>query len=77
MLIAYLLTFLWAKPLILVLIVCMMIMRIILDFLFNVATKELSFMFNNKSYKQVDSVAIGSPLVPALTKIFICNFESK
>ena len=33
--------------------------------LLNIATKETFFMFNNKCYKQVDSVAIGSSLGPA------------
>ena len=50
-----------------------------LDFrnLLNIATKESFFMFNNKYYKQVDGVAMGSPLGPALANIFMCNFESK
>ena len=34
-------------------------------------------MFNNKYYKQVDGVAMGSPLGPALAIIFMCSFESK
>ena len=34
-------------------------------------------MFNNKFYKQVDGVAMGSPLSPALANIFMCSFESK
>ena len=34
-------------------------------------------MFNNKSYKQIDAVAMGSPLHTALTNIFICSFENK
>ena len=43
----------------------------------NIATKETSFMFNSKYCKQVDGVAMGSPLVPALSNIFMCSFESK
>ena len=43
--------------------------------LLNVATKELFFMFNNKFYKQIDDVAIGSPLGPALANIFVYSFE--
>ena len=45
--------------------------------LLNIATKETFFMFNNKYYKQVDGVAMGSPLGPALANIFMCRFESK
>ena len=45
--------------------------------LLNIATKETFFMFNNKYYKQVDGVAMGSPLGPALGNIFMCSFESK
>ena len=45
--------------------------------LLNIATKETFFMFNNKYYKQVDGVAVGSPLGPALANIYMCSFESK
>ena len=45
--------------------------------LLTVVTKESFSMFNNKFYKQIDSVAMGSPLGPALAKIFMCNFENK
>ena len=45
--------------------------------LLNIAIKETFFMFNNKYYKQVDGVAMGSPLGPALANIFMCSFESK
>ena len=34
-------------------------------------------MFNTKYYKQVDGVAMGSLLSPALANIFMCSFESK
>ena len=34
-------------------------------------------MFNNKFYKQIDSVDMGCPMVPALANIFMCNFENK
>ena len=33
--------------------------------LLNIVTKETSFMFNNKYYKQADGVAMRSPLGPA------------
>ena len=39
--------------------------------LLNIATKKSFFMFNNKYYKQVDGVAMGSPLAPALANIFM------
>ena len=42
----------------------------------NTATKQTFFAFNNKYYKQVDGVAMGSPLDPALANIFMCGFES-
>ena len=45
--------------------------------LLTVATKESFFMFNNKFYKQIDGVAMGSPLGPALANILMCNFENK
>ena len=45
--------------------------------LLNIATKESFFRFNNKYYKQVDGVAMGSQLGPALARIFMCSFESK
>ena len=34
-------------------------------------------MFNSKYHKQVDVVAMGSSLGPALANIFMCSFESK
>ena len=43
----------------------------------NIAIKESFVIFNNKYYKQLDGVAIGSPLGPALANIFMCSFESK
>ena len=35
--------------------------------LLSLATKESYFVFNRKLYKQVDGIAVGSPLFPALT----------
>ena len=82
--IRYLPTFQWTKTLIFALIVCIKMMRIALRFLrmffrnlVTVTTKELLFMFNNKFYKQIDGVAMGSPLGPALANIFMCSFENK
>ena len=45
--------------------------------LLNIATKESVFIFNNKYYKQVDCVAMGSVMGPDLANIFMCSFESK
>ena len=41
----------------------------ILDY--TLATKESFFMFNNKFYKQVDGVAMGSLSGPALAYIYL------
>ena len=84
MLIPYLLTFHWTKPLIFAWIVCIKMMRIPLRSLrmffvicFAVATKESFFMFHNKFFKQIYCVAMGSPLGPAQTNIFMCSFEKR
>ena len=45
--------------------------------LLTVATKESLFMFNNKFYKQIDGVAMGSPLGSALANIFMYSFGNK
>ena len=43
--------------------------------LLNLATKESFFMFNGSYYKQVDGVAMGSPLGPTLANAFMCHYE--
>ena len=43
--------------------------------LLELATKESLFMFDNKYYKQIDGVAMGSPLGPTLANIFLCHHE--
>ena len=43
--------------------------------LLKLATTESSFIFDNKLYKQIDGVAMGSPSVPALTNAFPCHYE--
>ena len=40
------------------------------------ATKESYFNFNEKLYKQVDEVAMGSPLSPTLDNAFLIHFEN-
>ena len=41
------------------------------------ATKEVEFSFDNKMYKQVDGIAMGSPLGPTLANIFVGFYEEK
>ena len=43
----------------------------LLDF----AVKECIFLFNNEYYKQIDGVAMGSPLGPSLANVFLCHHE--
>ena len=84
MLIPYSLTFHWTKPFIFVLIVCTRMMRISLRSLriFFVIylpwpPKNRFLCLTTNSYKQIDGVAMGSPLGLALANIFMCNFENK
>ena len=41
------------------------------------ATKESDFIFNELLYKQIDGVAIGSPLGPTLANASLCFYEKK
>ena len=43
--------------------------------LLKLATTKLSFIFDNKLYKQIDGVAMGSPLGPTLANVFLCHYE--
>ena len=43
--------------------------------LLSLATKESPFIFNNILYKQIDGVAIGSPLAPSLANAFLAHHE--
>ena len=43
--------------------------------LLDIATKDILFLFKDKLYKQVDGVAMGSPLGPTLANIFMSHFE--
>ena len=42
--------------------------------LLSLATKESYFIFNGKHYKQVDGVAMGSPLGPTFANVFLAHF---
>ena len=39
------------------------------------ATTKSSFIFDNKLYKQIDEVAMDSPLGPTLANAFLCHYE--
>ena len=41
------------------------------------ATKDLYFIFDDFLYKQVDGVAMGSPLGPILANAFFCFYKIK
>ena len=42
-----------------------------------IATRGVEFSFNNQMYKQLDGVAMGSPLGPALANIFVSFHERR
>ena len=39
--------------------------------LIELATKSVSFSFNDNMYRQVDGISVGSPLGPILANIFV------
>ena len=45
--------------------------------LLGTASSESSFIFDYVLYKQVDGVAMGSPLVPTLANAFLCHYEKE
>ena len=49
------------------------VLRVLLEY----ATKKSHFIFDGQYYDQINGVAMGSPLGPVLTNIFMCHFEEK
>ena len=45
--------------------------------LFNFATFETHFLFKGKFYDQIDGVAMGSSLAPALANLFMSHYEKE
>ena len=45
--------------------------------LLSAAAKELFFIFDNSLYRQIDGVAMGSPLRPTLPNAFLCHYEKE
>ena len=45
--------------------------------LLETATSESSFIFDYLLYKQIDGVAMGSPLGPTLANAFLCHYEKE
>ena len=41
------------------------------------ATSESSFIFDYLLYKQIDGVAMGSPLAPTLANAFLCHYKKE
>ena len=45
--------------------------------LMRLATSEVEFSFNGEMYRQIDGVAMGSPLGPTLANIFVSFYDKK
>ena len=44
--------------------------------LFEFCTKNITFKFGDLFYKQMNGVAMGSPLAPALAEVFLTKIEN-
>ena len=49
--------------------------RLVLKHLLLFVTKKTHFVFDGQYCDQIDSVAMGSPLGPALANIFMCDLK--
>ena len=49
----------------------------LLEILLELATLDNHFLFNNEIYKQIDGVAMGSPLGPTLANVFMSHMEKR
>ena len=45
--------------------------------LLEIAVQDTHFLFNDKVFKQIDGVSMGSPLGPIMANAFMCSFEEK
>ena len=45
--------------------------------LLKLTTMGIVFYFNSNYYKQLDGIAMGSPLGPSLANAFLCHHEKK
>jgi len=45
--------------------------------LLEIATKDIAIFFNGEFYKQIDGVAMGSPLGPTPANIYMCFHEKR
>ena len=45
--------------------------------LLELAVLDTAFIFNGTSYRQIEGMAMGSPLGPTFANIFMCNFEEQ
>ena len=43
--------------------------------LLKLAKTESPFIFDNKLYKQIEGIVMGSPLGPTLANAFLCHYE--